>query len=1315
LAAARAARSSIFLRLGVLAGRVLYVLAWTVVILAALLFLVEESGVLVHVVRKRAAAELGPLGDGLQIGRVGLRWFEPALTIEEVSLRVTDRELREREVLHLDEVRLAIDPRPSAEQRVRLCSVLGGRLRISDELARAAERFSTWWDERPTSPDAPPPPRVQLSDFVVELELPDEGPLTLGRGRLAFEPQAEGGWRVAGTLVPLLADTIGPTNVVIDGEARGKGILLHASAHEIPVRVRKARLPSSLGALPIEELSGKLTLDVRAGLVPGARTTWSSSVRARLSEGRLLVIPGDVPILSLDVDVGAKLAPEGSMSAGALWSREAWSAVARASARWRDSPLEAGLALGRALPRGLARVWVRAERLPLAREPLDLYPALANLRDDWAALEPSGTADMTLDAEIGVRPADLDPPLAPRLAVHVHNVGSSGVTYRGYVPRAAALEAAPGVPERLGFPVPVQNLRGDIFYRVDPEARRPQAMALVGLSGSAAGGELFASGVLHAPPLVLGRVGAAGDAEGPGSREPEFDLELSTLGIALGPELRAGLAGNEGTREVWDEYGAVEGAGRVRGVVRLHGSPAAQGEVGEVDVAIEDAALAWREIPVPLQGVHGAVSVRWAAEPTPIADAPGERHRAVGVAFRLSNREGGAELPGQRALVQGFVRGETSHEPALSRADLARRLPVVGLEVAIDRLSLTDASWRTLVQELPELGALTGDLGAKGFLAARYSAVREHADAPWIDWTEAEPLELEAELTPREFQRRISKLRGRVLVRREELAGDESALDADLALAGEWPEGADVAAVGPLSTREPTLMRLVLARVDPANASLLKILSQKIRAAQGGQGAEVDLSQLDIEGFLDARIVRPVDLASEEEPALFSQVFLRDNGFANQSVRLSTLHGVLEHDGQVLRSPLIHARLAGHPVELRNVLLFRLEDAPSTRGVDADLLRSAGLSAGSALQAELHVRGLPLDEAHLASLFEAQTLGPLRANPSWHGAIDVDGARILVTSDVADQSAGRLVVSGPVRPHGLSFRLGVPIEVPSARVELERLVLEAGKVRGWARIEGLIARIAGRELSNASMTVTYVDGRLSVDDLTGEFEGGRLTSVGPSALEIGPASGGKALGVDLSEPYDFDVALRLQDVDVGRFLRGLFEASIVDQGRLDLELELRGTPGEVLGLTGSGRLKLDRARLWSIPVMRALFGQLGFDETAIFDSMLASFQIRGGRVLASPVEVRSRLLDLIGAGTLDFDGALRFDLEVAYGLLYRLGPISRVLYWLNNSLWRVAVRGDMSRPIVTVRNRFLELLKGFEDRPPRALPTPGFAPLSKRF
>ena len=85
----------------------------------------------------------------------------------------------------------------------------------------------------------------------------------------------------------------------------------------------------------------------------------------------------------------------------------------------------------------------------------------------------------------------------------------------------------------------------------------------------------------------------------------------------------------------------------------------------------------------------------------------------------------------------------------------------------------------------------------------------------------------------------------------------------------------------------------------------------------------------------------------------------------------------------------------------------------------------------------------------------------------------------------------------------------------------------------------------------------------------------------------------------------------------------------------------------------------------------------------------------------------------IGAGAIDFSGDVSTDLEVRYGIVDRLGPFTRLLYKIQNSLLRVSVRGTMERPVVVLRGLFSQLFKPADARD--RLPLPGFSELPPRF
>jgi hypothetical protein len=950
--------------------------------------------------------------------------------------------------------------------------------------------------------------------------------------------------------------------------------------------------------------------------------------------------------------------------------------VARAtlSGRAGGAPLALSAELGRELADG---AWLvaegRAQDVALAPEAvaaLGLERAFAFPR---ALLDPRGTLDLAGNARIGrdARGWTHD------ALLHARARGEAELTYRGY----------PGDPGS-GLALPIRAVRGELFAAARSDGRRPFQLVGLELSGE------------HGSGTLTGWTQVFGPLRGVEPPLAEVDLVLSTPSLALDAALENALRENHYLAWIGPDF-APEG-GTLAADLRLRTGPELGGTCAAAEIALRGASLRWKDVPVPLDGVEGKLSLRWADRPSVRRDAPQLKLRPFGVAYRFDNRA--APRVGAAALVEGWVR----EEPLAPVLEVGAPPPTLlqELRVEIAELGLRGRDFDVLAARFPALREEVNEYGAVGRMHVRFHGGAPVPGLAWRSEIEATPLEVHAR--PQFFQRQTRDLRGRVLLESEETPqGDVNA--AQFVLAGTWPGGVELVTHGAIPARGDARVQVFGAGLDPSNTSFKGALVTTL-ASGNASGGGIDLSSWTLSGAVDFALDASFDPASPAPARNRYRVQLRDNDFVADELVLRDLHGTLEQEDEVLVGPRVTATLGGHPLELRNLRTFPLAQLAHVTEADPWLAREGFWQDpnGRALQADLHLADLPLDAEHLSGLLEPKTLAALRANPHWRGQLDVLGARLLVTSEADDQ--GRVAMRGPLHVHDLAVRLGLPIAILGADVALEEAVLESGRMRGWARITALEAVIAERVLSGASMTAGYVDGRLTIDNLSGAFEGGRLESLGGAG---GGAS--KALGIDLTEPYRFDVAVRLARVGVGGLLRGVFQSSIADEGVLDASLQLSGTPGEVLALNGRGSLSLDEGALWSIPVMRALFARLGFERGGLFDRMRARFELRDGRVQVSHLEIQSALLDLVGAGWQDLDGRLAYDLEVRYGLLDRLGIFGRLLYWLNNSLMRVAVRGDFERPDVRIRNSIVELLAGFDDDPPRHLPLPPFSALGPRF
>jgi hypothetical protein len=533
-----------------------------------------------------------------------------------------------------------------------------------------------------------------------------------------------------------------------------------------------------------------------------------------------------------------------------------------------------------------------------------------------------------------------------------------------------------------------------------------------------------------------------------------------------------------------------------------------------------------------------------------------------------------------------------------------------------------------------------------------------------------------------------SEVRGRVLVGAEGGGLDQAEVVRTrlMPIVGSWGQAGGPSVPVAFMARFPERTVSVFgAGIDPSSKSLLGSLRQ---AMSSPGAAPIDMGGVTAKGALDFRGEIKLAEGTARASSNYS-FFLRDSALETaDGLALDALRGVLTVKDEELYGERLQALLSNTPVELRDT---RFRSGPD----------------GYRLETRFDATGVPIDREHLAAFIGAKNLDALLGELRWAGSLDVRKGHIVASGP--HQGPGRMEFDGEIAPHDMFIQLGLPITVKRASAVIESLVYEGGKVRAIVRIDGFDGLVAGRDLEDASMLVTYVEPKLSIENLTGRLEGGRIVPLGGDATRRGTV-----FSVALEAPFHFQVAVGLQDVQAGELLQGMFASDFATRGRIVADVRLSGDMDHLLGVAGSGSIQVLESKLWSMPVFRALFGQLGLDSTNVFDSMSANFAVSGGAVRMHDITVRSPLLQLVGDGALDFDGGLSYDLEVRYDLIDRLGPFTRLLYSIQNQLLSVAVRGDMSRPEIIFKGPFTGLFGG-EIGGKRNLPLPPWSSLPPRF
>jgi AsmA-like C-terminal region len=1223
----------------------LLVLAAILLGLGCALFALERTSWLERRVRNDLEARLqGPV----RFDALRLRWLDPALELDGLELGVPGFRLeRVRVVLRGDARRLV---------RAVLVEVDGGELAFGPNLqSRLAALFS--------KPSAGPRaevtalPTVVVKDLALRMEHPRWGDLPLGQVDASLALDARGRPHLSGRLRPALAPAAEPaggepsSGVHLSGSEVGPGEFeLALSAADIDVAVAPPSLAEPLKTLGLSSLSGRLSVDGRAHVALTRAALARCELRARLSDGEVAWRDSEARLGRIALDLEARCAPGPGES---LFDAGAWRALARGNARWRDAQVELYGALGTHAGSGLAaRAWAHVRDMPLETEGIASLGLGRVLGPTLASLEARGTCEMWLAGE-----APLDGP--PRGALEVVCDGRAGLTYRGWPnPR--------GRPQ--GFPVPVENVAGRLVADFNPARATGWQIAILQARGSH-GADLPLERTVHA----RGQIRRANDLRTNRRAQLYLRIEGQRLSVDDG-SIRTGLAGLDGTEWIWPSFSPHSGEVSFQALLSLREEDARLG--ARIDVDLAGVGASWGDLPIPLSDLRGRLTLGFDPSRTWLGAIQAEGHALTADRVRLDGRFQG----------EGAQPGDAKHTP------------VQELALEAENVALRGFDRQTLVESMPALGQALEEISPSGKVDVRLRLSRAVQDGALTTTGEIVPREVN--FSPQALRVPARNVRGRVIVRGSgALATLKSQLEVALApLVGEWPGDVLVACEGVVRTQlAASTLRVFAAGVAPLDSGLVGALMAAFGA--GGEEPSLDLSALSVDGRVD--VDGSLSLAQEAgapKPRAEFRVHLRDNAFhvtppsgehgEDSGFGLSGLRGTLSQSGSVLSGTGIRARLGSTPILLREARFTLVE------------------GGGYRLEALPQARRLPLDREHLRFFLDADTVDALVDTLGFQGFLDIDDARLELSG--TRESGGRVHFQGEVRPRELRIDLGVPVEVQSAAVSVEHLVYEKGMVRAWAAVRGLEGQIAGRHLERGRLQLTYVEPRLSIFDLDGALEGGRLADLGAEALHGSPA-----FSLDLQEPFRFDLGLQLVDVQVEGLLRGLFESQFASRGVLSGELRLEGSLERVREIRGDGALRLRDSTLWSIPVMQALFSQLGFDDTAVFERMRTRFQVRDGAFHMSDMQVYSPLLQLVGEGTLDMEGRLHHDLEVRYSLIDRLGPFTRLVYWIQNNLLRLAVRGDMSRPRVELQG----ILSVFQARssPGRDLPVPALAPLSRRF
>ena len=1254
----RRPRALFWLRLGraLLLGP-LIVIGWIALGAALLALGLEHSGRLNRIVETELARQLGPVANDLTIGSTEIDWTQRRVRLTEIVSGGPEQEVR------LEHVELVFGWDSTRGPVLDRAVVDGGRLCLTRALMNGVQG---WMSARPPG-DGGPLPTLAVYELEVVVETPGWGDIECGSVDACLSPTGGDFPRLAGRVVPPRGIEDAEGMVFLSGELSDQNVLtVRASAHALPLHTDYLPPESPLGVL--RDLDPRAVFEVEASgsYVLGHSLFPNIEAQLSLADGSLAIPqfdePGKSRLEQVALDLSLKFTPDSTQS---LWDRRAWSATGHLAGTWDARPLDAWVRFGREAPPGqLADIWTSARGLTAGEELVDALE-LPIASEIYAQYRPAGDADFFFAMRVPEHwePADGLGRHAQRAFI-VDTHGDASVAYHGLVSKRSG--------ERdIGFPLRVENVDGRLIYAFDPELGLPESMGFVDVHGTADEGTVRVDGTLHSRPRWFLAPGAPD-----WMREWEFFLGARAENVAIDEKLERALIGLRGVVPpdvAWNAY--TPSGGSIDFDLELRHDVRAPGLACRIGADIKGTDARYRGFGVPLDNVHGRLEVLADGKPA-LSGSGGWAVLVDATADSVASRDP-VELTAR-------LRGEAL-ESDTPRRGLVSHISVSSRHVDVENEVLRDV----LANEQPKLLSALVDTGAAGFVDVDFTYSKPVPDGPDATYGELRPASVGLAVVPQRFPMLTRGLEGRAIF--HSLSADRPELERTsetrmTPLIGSWSnEGVDVpiAVVGEFSSDRGQI-ELISSGIDTTNDALL----DSIGTAVNSSGKSFELESVGLKGEID--VSATLQLEAESGRVIEDLEGHLRSGLlgSSDSALLRDLRGKLRYDGENLSSEMLHATLGSTPLELSDFRLTQIGDTTSIRG-------------------RVTVTDLPLDYEHLRNLLDPESLESLLEDLELRGKVDIDGG--LLEIEMQPDGTRSVHFRGALRLSNAFVKLGLPVSIQSAMVADMDLSLEGDSLRALARVRDLYGQVAGRQVERASLLMTLVQPRLSIQDLDGQFEGGRLRSLG---LDRGV--GASFFSVDLVPPFPFRLSLEMADVDVGQLLAGMFKSDFANEGRLEGDLTLEGDIETLTGIRGSGKATLSDSALWSVPVFQALFFQLGLESTAIFNEMASHFVIEDGTIRMRGMRVKSDLLSLVGEGSLDLEGRLDYDLEVRYSLVDRLGPLTRLLYKIQNSLLRVSIGGDMSRPKVILRGIISQFLRNVGEGPPE-LPLPGYSRLPRRF
>lgn len=314
------------------------------------------------------------------------------------------------------------------------------------------------------------------------------------------------------------------------------------------------------------------------------------------------------------------------------------------------------------------------------------------------------------------------------------------------------------------------------------------------------------------------------------------------------------------------------------------------------------------------------------------------------------------------------------------------------------------------------------------------------------------------------------------------------------------------------------------------------------------------------------------------------------------------------------------------------------------------------------LSGAIDLRRYQLREPDLTALEPTGNVGlqpvtlklPRRAGEpvAFHGVVQFKSFNMNVPLDLRDMSGQLLVAEGTLSPE---FTV--------------RGAISNGQVDLWDRhLHSMSANFSFRP---DHLQLGNIDGRLYQGAYRGDVE------------------------VHLSEPGAFKVRIDATNVELGELLKEDLPRSEPMTGTLEARIDFESPSADLQYMTGRGEVRIHEAKLFRIPGLRRILAVLSratpLDDAPRFKRAEADFTIKGETLEVSQVHLSTNLNDIYGRGNVTIYGDLDFVVEpqvtkaIDLPRFFNLPVLSTLRDLWHRTIYEIRLEGTIDSPALRLR------------------------------